>query len=203
RPRGSPGSTSSSTAAAACWADRGPRRRYLVSHVGASGRSIRSLMSEAGPGVDPRPPTSRSSTVPHDPAFDGKLVLPADPDWEDARVGRVFNGRRPDRQPDAVLLAASVADVQRGVRLAKERGWTVAVRSGGHSWAAWSVREGGLLIDLGALREARYDETTGIVTAGPAIKGGDELSPYLEERGRFFNGGHCPSVAIGGGPSPL
>src|SRR5690606_8572690 len=131
-------------------------------------------------------------------AFDGRLVLPADADWEQARVGRVFNGRRPDRQPDAVLIAGSVADVQRGVRLAAQRGWTVAVRSGGHAWAAWSVRDGGLLIDLGALDDIEYDETTHIVEAGPAVKGGEVLSPYLEERGRFFNGGHCPTVGIGG-----
>ena len=130
--------------------------------------------------------------------FDGRLVLPSDSDWEDARVGRVFNGRRPDRQPAAVLIAKSVDDVQKGVRLANENGWTVAIRSGGHSWAAWSVRDGGLLIDLGALREISLDEASGIVSAGPATKGGDELSPYLEERGRFFNGGHCPSVGIGG-----
>lgn len=133
-----------------------------------------------------------------DTAFDGRLVLPADDDWEDARVGRVFNGRRPDRQPEAILLAASVDDVQRGVRMARERGWTVAVRSGGHAWAVWSVRDGGLLIDLGALRDISYDEATQIVSAGPATKGGDELSPFLEKRGRFFNGGHCPSVGIGG-----
>ena len=131
-------------------------------------------------------------------AFDGRLVLPADADWEQARVGRVFNGRRPDRQPDAVLIAGSVADVQRAVRLAAQRGWTVAVRSGGHAWAAWSVRDGGLLIDLGALDDIEYDETTHIVEAGPAVKGGEVLSPYLEERGRFFNGGHCPTVGIGG-----
>lgn len=132
------------------------------------------------------------------PAFDGRLVLPADADWDDARVGRVFNGRRPGRQPEAVLIAASIDDVVNGVRLAKERGWTVAVRSGGHSWAAWSVRDGGLLIDLGALTDIEYDETTHIASAGPATKGGEVLSPYLEERGRFFNGGHCPTVGIGG-----
>ena len=130
--------------------------------------------------------------------FDGRLLFPADLGWDDARVGRVFNGRRPDRQPDAVLIAASVADVQRGVLLARERGWTIAVRSGGHSWAAWSVRDGGLLIDLAALRSIEYDPATEIVSAGPAVRGGDELSPFLEARGRFFNGGHCPSVGIGG-----
>ncbi|MFT3797389.1 FAD-binding oxidoreductase [Microbacterium sp.] len=134
----------------------------------------------------------------HDLTFDGTLVLPSDAGWDDARVGRVFNGRRPDRQPDAVLIAANVDDVQKGVRLAKERGWTVAVRSGGHSWAAWSVRDGGLLIDLGALDDIAYDEATHIASAGPAVKGGEVLSPYLEQRGRFFNGGHCPTVGIGG-----
>lgn len=136
-------------------------------------------------------------TLPTD-RFDGRLVLPAEADFEDAVLGRIFNGRRPDRRPEAVLIAGSVEDVQRGVRLAKERDWTVAVRSGGHSWAAWSVRDGGLLIDLGALRDIAYDPDTEIVIAGPAVKGGDELSPFLEEQGRFFNGGHCPSVGIGG-----
>ncbi len=130
--------------------------------------------------------------------FDGRLVLPTEADFEEAVLGRVFNGRRPDRRPDAVLLAASEQDVASGVRLANEQGWTVAVRSGGHAWAAWSVRDGGLLIDLGALNTISYDEATEIVSAGPATKGGDQLSPFLEERGRFFNGGHCPSVGIGG-----
>lgn len=131
-------------------------------------------------------------------AFDGRLVLPTDADWDDARIGRVFNGRRPHRQPDAVLIAGSVEDVQRGVGLARERGWTVAIRSGGHAWAAWSVRDGGLLIDLGTLDDVSYDDRTQIASAGPATKGGEVLSPFLEERGRFFNGGHCPTVGIGG-----
>ena len=44
--------------------------------------------------------------------FDGRLVLPAEADFEEAVLGRVFNGRRPDRRPDAVLLAASEQDVE-------------------------------------------------------------------------------------------
>jgi len=130
--------------------------------------------------------------------LDGTLVQPGDPGWEEARVGRVFNARRPDRQPAAVLLAGSVDDVVAGVRLARERGWQVSVRSGGHSWAAWSVRDQALLIDLGALRDIAYDDATGVVTASPAVQGGHELAPFLAERGRFFGGGHCPTVGIGG-----
>lgn len=130
--------------------------------------------------------------------FLGRLSLPGDPDWEDARVGRIFNGRRPDRQPDAILQAADVDDVVAGVRWAAERGWSVAVRSGGHAWAGWSVRDGGLLIDLARLTGIDYDPATGIASAQPAVHGGDALSPFLEARGRFFNGGHCPSVGLGG-----
>lgn len=130
--------------------------------------------------------------------FDGRLVFPDDAGWEEALYARVFNGRRPDRRPDAVLVAASVADVQRGVRLAAERGWQVAVRSGGHSLPVWSIRDGGLLIDLGALDDIEYDEATHIVTAGPAVLGGRDLYPFLAARGRFFNGGHHPTVGLGG-----
>lgn len=131
--------------------------------------------------------------------FSGTLHLPGDEGFEEACFGRVFNARRPvDRTPAAVLEAVCEQDVVEGVRLALERGWQVAVRSGGHSWAAWSVREDALLIDLGEFREMAYDPATGIVTATPSVKGGDELNPYLGEFGRFFNGGHCPSVGIGG-----
>lgn len=127
-----------------------------------------------------------------------KLYTAKDPEFDEAVIGRVFNGRRPDRRPDAVLIAETEADVVEGVRLARDKGWTVAVRSGGHAWAAWSVRDGGLLIDLGHLTDHGIDLDTGIAWAQPAIKGGEVLSPFLESHGRFFNGGHCPSVGIGG-----
>ena len=52
------------------------------------------------------------------------------PGYEDARIGRVFNGRHPDRFPAAVLLAETEDDVVAGVRLARERGLQVSVRSG-------------------------------------------------------------------------
>ena len=126
------------------------------------------------------------------------LFLRGQDGYEQARVGRVFNRRRPDRFPEAVLIAGSAEGVAEGVRLANDRGWPVAVRSGGHSWAAWSMRDGGLLIDLQNLTTMAYDETTGIAVAGPAVRGGHELAPFLSERGRAFPGGHCPTVGIGG-----
>ncbi len=126
------------------------------------------------------------------------LVERDDPGFAEAATGRIFNARKPEREPAAVLVAETEADVVAGVRLARERGWQVAVRAGGHSWAGWSVRDGALLIDLGRLRELAYDDATGVATASPAIKGGAELTPFLDERGRTFTGGHCASVGLGG-----
>jgi FAD/FMN-containing dehydrogenase len=128
----------------------------------------------------------------------GEILWRGEPGYEEARVGRVFNARRPDRYPAGVLLAESEDDVVAGVRLAHERGLQVSVRAGGHSWAAWSVRDDALLIELAAMREMTYDPGTGIATASPAVKGGAELVPFLTSHGRAFPGGHCPSVGIGG-----
>ena len=131
-------------------------------------------------------------------SFEGDILWRGDAGYEEARVGRVFNACRPDRYPAAVLMAAGEDDVVAGVRLARERGLQISVRAGGHSWAAWSVRDDVLLIDLGRMREMAYDPATGIATASPAVKGGAELVPFLTSHGRAFPGGHCPSVGIGG-----
>jgi FAD/FMN-containing dehydrogenase len=128
----------------------------------------------------------------------GEIIWRGEPGYEQARAGPIFNARRPDRYPAAVLLAETEADVVAGVNLARERGLRVSVRSGGHSWAAWSVRDEALLIDLGAMREMTFDQDTGIATANPAVQGGTELTPFLGSHGAAFPGGHCPSVGLGG-----
>jgi FAD/FMN-containing dehydrogenase len=130
--------------------------------------------------------------------FTGRLVRRDDPAYDDARVAGVFNARRPDRRPVAVLLAESEDDVIAGVRLARAEGWSVSVRAGGHSWAAWSVRDDALLIDLSRLRAVGYDPATGIASVHPAVRGGLDLDPVLAAHGRAFPGGHCASVGLGG-----
>lgn len=131
-------------------------------------------------------------------SFTGRFLRPGDAGFGDAAVSRVFNSRRPRARPAAVLRAADAADVAAGVKLARARGLRIAVRAGGHSWAAWSLRDDTLLIDLSAFTGLEYDDATGVVTAGPAVRGGLDLDPFLAARGRFFAGGHCPTVGIGG-----
>ena len=119
------------------------------------------------------------------------------PNYEQARIGRIFNHRRPDRYPSGVVEAVSVQDVINAVILAKDKGLRVSVRSGGHSWAAWSVRDDAILIDLAKLKVMEYDEASTIVKVSPSTTG-LLLNTYLEKRGKMFGGGHCPDVGLGG-----
>lgn len=120
-----------------------------------------------------------------------------DPNYEEARVGRVFNHRRPDRYPHGVVKATCVEDVVNAVKLAKEMKLRVSVRSGGHSWAAWSVRDGAILVDLGKLKCVELDESTDIVKVSPSTTG-RILNGFLTTKGKMFGGGHCPDVGLGG-----
>lgn len=117
--------------------------------------------------------------------------------YEAARVGRVFNHRRPDRFPLAVVEAETVDHVVDAVKLAVQRGVRVSVRSGGHSWAAWSVRDNAVLIDLGKMACMELDQTTGTVTVSPSTTG-RMLNGFLKDHSYIFPGGHCPDVGLGG-----
>ena len=130
--------------------------------------------------------------------FKGKIYKHGDEGYEEARVGRVFNHRRPERYPAAVFFPEDENDVVAAVKLANTEGYKIAIRAGGHSWAAWSVRDEGILLDLKHFNKIEFDEATNIVKAQPAVKGGLELNPFLKQYGQFFCGGHCPTVGIGG-----
>jgi FAD/FMN-containing dehydrogenase len=118
--------------------------------------------------------------------------------YEEARVGRVFNHRRPQRFPLAVIKATCEEDIVAGVRLAVERNCRVAIRSGGHSWAAWSVRDNSILIDLGGYKLLDVDPREKMAIASPSMTGKEINMVLVNEHQLMFPGGHCPDVGIGG-----
>ncbi|CAM1505687.1 Fc.00g113240.m01.CDS01 [Cosmosporella sp. VM-42] len=114
--------------------------------------------------------------------------------------GRIFNAiHDPTRLPRAITTPTHTSHVQAALRLAAEENCSVSIRSGGHSWAAWSVRDDAILLDLVNLHggEIEYDDASGVVSCGPAVTG-RVLNALLGEKGRFFAGGHCPDVGLGG-----
>jgi FAD/FMN-containing dehydrogenase len=129
--------------------------------------------------------------------FDGRLLARGTTGYEAARAGAVWNARKPDRHPEAILLAASDADVAAGVRWAAGQGLRVGIRSGGHSWVGTGIRDGALLIDLSGLDGITVDRDAGTATVRPAVRGVD-FNGVLAGAGLVFPSGHCPSVGLGG-----
>lgn len=94
----------------------------------------------------------------------GSLLQPGDAGYEDAR--RVWNGMH-DLHPRAIALAGSVADIDPVLAAARSTGLVLAVRGGGHNVAGHGSVEGGLVLDLGRLREVAVDPVTRLVTVEP------------------------------------
>jgi FAD/FMN-containing dehydrogenase len=84
----------------------------------------------------------------------GRLLLPQDPAYEEAR--HIVN-RRFDKHPACIIQAAGPADVRYAVDFARENRLLLAVKGGGHSDLGASTCDGGLMIDLSAMRGVRVD----------------------------------------------
>lgn len=125
------------------------------------------------------------------------LLHRGDPGYEAARRAAVWNARTPDRHPDCIALARREDDVVAAVCHAREAGWKIGVRSGGHSWSGSHVRDGGMLLDVSRLAAVTVDAEGMSATAQPGAIGAD-LERRLEAQDRFFPVGHCPGVALGG-----
>jgi FAD/FMN-containing dehydrogenase len=94
----------------------------------------------------------------------GAAVLDGEPGYDEAR--RVWNGMI-DRRPRAVVRAGSLSDIAPTVVMAREHDLPLAVRGGGHSVAGHGTVDGGLVLDLGALRVVEVDPGRRIVRAEP------------------------------------
>src|SRR5512141_2260937 len=84
----------------------------------------------------------------------GEVIAPEDAGYDEART--VFYGGI-DRRPAVIIRPADAAEASRVVSLARDGGLELAVRSGGHSVAGYSVTEGGIVLDLSRLRGLDID----------------------------------------------
>ncbi|MET1043695.1 MAG: FAD-binding oxidoreductase [Microbacteriaceae bacterium] len=87
-------------------------------------------------------------------AFRGDILGPADDGYDAHRA--VWNGAF-DRHPSVIIRCAGVADVIAAVNFASSSGLPVSVRSGGHSFAGFSVADDAIMIDLSPMKGVRVD----------------------------------------------
>lgn len=120
--------------------------------------------------------------------FPGEVITPRDAAYDDAR--RLWNARH-DRRPAVIVRPRNAAEVATTIRFGRDMGLDIAVKSGGHSAAGHSTCDGGLVIDLSAMRGVEVDEETRTARAnGGALLG--ELDVAAQARGLV-----CPIGVIG------
>jgi hypothetical protein len=100
----------------------------------------------------------------------GQSCCPGEPDYDTVRA--VPNAMI-DRRPAIIARCSGAADVVACVHFGREHDVLVAVRGGGHSVAGKSVCDGGLMIDLSAMKGIRVNPAARTVRAEPGLTLGE------------------------------
>jgi FAD/FMN-containing dehydrogenase len=96
-------------------------------------------------------------------SLSGQVITAGDDDYDAARGG--FNAFV-DRRPAVIARCLDAEDVASAFEFARTHALEIAVRGGGHNPAGHSVCEGGLVIDLSAMRDVEVDAEARIARAG-------------------------------------
>ena len=96
--------------------------------------------------------------------FAGITVTPEDPGYDAARA--LWNVAA-DGRPAVIARCRTVADVATAVALTRRADVPLAVRGGGHSLPGFSTCNGGVVIDLGAMRAVAVDPDRRVAEVGP------------------------------------
>ena len=127
-------------------------------------------------------------------AVRGQILRSGDAGYDDART--VPNAMI-DRRPAIIARCAGAADVLASVRFAREHDVVVTVRGGGHSVAGKAVCDGGLMIDLSAMKGIRVDPARKTARAQTGVKLG-EFDRETQAFGLATTLGVVPTVGIAG-----
>jgi FAD/FMN-containing dehydrogenase len=141
---------------------------------------------------------SSTTILPRSPATlgdpTGRVISPGHSEYERARA--VFYGGI-DKRPGAIVRVANVDDVRRVIAAAREGGYELAVRSGGHSVAGHSTTDGGIVIDLRGLASIDIDPTdrSAWVETGATAR---EVTEAAAKHDLVVGFGDAGSVGVGG-----
>jgi hypothetical protein len=126
--------------------------------------------------------------------FRGELIRPEMPEYDEAR--RVRNGLI-DRCPAFIARCSGVADVVAAVDFAREHDLLLSIRGGGHNVSGAATNDGGVVIDLSAMRGVRVDPAMGTVRVQGGATWGD-VDRETQLFGLAVHGGVVSTTGIGG-----
>jgi FAD/FMN-containing dehydrogenase len=145
--------------------------------------------------TDPTSPQTNPISIPQLRAtLKGRVITPQDAAYDEART--IFYGGF-DRRPALIVRVSDTTDISRVVSLARESGLELAVRSGGHSLAAHSVSDGGIVLDLSEMKRLEIDVEGRTAWAETGLSAG-EYTAAAGAHGLATGFGDTGSVGIGG-----
>lgn len=124
----------------------------------------------------------------------GQSFCPGEPGYDAAKT---VHNAMVTRRPAVIARCAGAADVLTCVRFAREHDIIVSIRGGGHSVAGKSVCDGGLMIDLSAMKGIRVDPAKRTVRAQAGLKLG-EFDRETQAFGLATTLGVVPGTGISG-----
>lgn len=127
-------------------------------------------------------------------SLDGKLIRPGSAGYPTAKLA--YDPLFDDIRPRAIVQVASTRDVARTIAFARDHGFTFAARSGGHSYAGYSLSDG-IVIDVSALDQVSADAVAKRATIGSGASL-MQVASGLAPDGLVVPGGTCATVGIAG-----
>jgi FAD/FMN-containing dehydrogenase len=124
----------------------------------------------------------------------GEVITPADSRYDETRA--VWNAMI-DKRPALIIRCAGVADVIAAVQFARSQELEIAVRGGGHSLPGFSTSDGGIVIDLSAMKGIRVDPDAERVVAQGGVTW-RELDHETQAFGLALTGGLISTTGIAG-----
>jgi FAD/FMN-containing dehydrogenase len=124
----------------------------------------------------------------------GPLVTPGEAGYDEAR--QIHNGMH-DKRPALIVRCSGVADVVEAVNFARAHDLLLAVRGGGHNVAGHAACDGGLVIDLSAMRSIHVDPSarTARVQGGATL---GDLDRETQVFGLAVPAGNVSTTGVGG-----
>ena len=127
-------------------------------------------------------------------SLNGHLIQRGAPDF--ASIAAPWNLRFAATQPQAIARCASAAEVRTCLNFVSAHKVPFAIRSGGHFYAGFSTTPG-LLLDVSAMNEVRYDASSGRAHLGGGARNADVYAG-LSAVNRGITHGRCRGVGVAG-----
>lgn len=124
----------------------------------------------------------------------GRVIVRDSPEYEIARQD--YNARF-SKFPAVIVYCRTAQDAANSIRWVRKQKIPFRIRSGGHSYEAFSLVDDGLVIDVSELLHLQIDKVNGIARIGAGYR----MLPLYEalwKKGLTIPGGSCPTTGVSG-----